>query len=656
MRRLLALVLATLVLAGPALAQTVSGPAVPSVNGKRGNVVLGAADVGAAPCPGSCVLLPPFFTALASVAPTASQIDVRTAIGDAPGGPITLAYESGHVSAGDALAAFIQARYSLSSGQMATVFTAAGAATTPPLSPLTLPTLAQLGGAAKAANLGDLANMAAARGNLGLGPLATLTDAGPAMRTATGASTSRSFADAAADFMSVTEFGAACDGTTDDTAALNTALNSGVRRLMVPSRVCYAAGAVVGPASADIEIDGVSLAPGNPATGSTIRCAATVSPCLTLGGNNRSLTVRNLLVDRAGGKPAPTLTGLLVVDAYNALLDNVMSHNHGRCFAFQAHNSTGLGLGGRGINLNSGACSGTHVLVDSWPELRISSSRFGMNGLGDYDASSYVQFIGTDTSTNGGPNTIEFQNDQFNQGSTLTHYWLDFVNLDHPATGGNAQIFHFDNVHVEAMDTCGVHSDASWNYILGLSFTNSTYYDNLAQFLCLNAATSLETPIIKGNNIQTAPFTYAPNNQLNQWNFSDNVVNAKMTVVAPVNSQAVFDNNTFTNGITVSGFSNGVLSLTGGAVFPLSTGLNITGLATTTLKGVVNVPGWPTLLRGVDQSIYGNSTVSGNISGLNVFANAGLYLLGGDNTLAIVTVGPSGSGPGGTGRALYVTH
>lgn len=62
---------------------------------------------------------------------------------------------------------------------------------------------------------------------------------------ATGTTTARNAPDRAADFLSVLDFGAACDGTTDDTAAFNAAIAAAMtsgKELRIPERTCLILG------------------------------------------------------------------------------------------------------------------------------------------------------------------------------------------------------------------------------------------------------------------------------------------------------------------------------------------------------------------------------------------------------------------------------
>ena len=95
-------------------------------------------------------------------------------------------------------------------------------------------------GALQAANnLNDLTNTSSARVNLGLGSLAVLSslvglDASGAMVTPTDSTTARTAAARASDRFSILDFGAKCDGTTDDSAAITAAMATG-KTISIPS-------------------------------------------------------------------------------------------------------------------------------------------------------------------------------------------------------------------------------------------------------------------------------------------------------------------------------------------------------------------------------------------------------------------------------------
>lgn len=448
-----------------------------------------------------------------------------------------------------------------------------------------------------------------------------------------------------------------CDGVHDDGPGLQAALRSGRSRLVLPDTTCRSSIPLVGPSNADITIDGSAFGPGNPPVGSGITCDAGVSPCLTVGGSNKTATLSRLIVKGGGGGDI----GLLVKDSYNPVLTDVMVYNFARCYRWEAHQATGLGLGGMNMRLFSGACRDAHLDIDSWPELRIEESRFGMNGLGDDAANTYVRIEGSTTVAFSGPNSISFLHNQFNQGSLLVHHGVEFVNLK-PGAPYGPDIFRFEHNHLEAMDQAVIYSDASWRRIHDLDFSDNTVFSNPSAFLRLNAATSLETPVISYNNLQVADFIYAPHTQMNQFLFEGNVLNARMQITGPAHSQLSLRGNTFTHGLKLNGFNGGVLEVTGGAVFG---GFDEAGLATA-LSKIVMVPGQTFEVvnpAGIGTSISGTVNVGADLNANRVQAiqdvvvGRTLSLLSSDGSVTPVIVGPSGSGPGGgTTKALYLAH
>lgn len=317
-------------------------------------------------------------------------------------------------------------------------------------------------------------------------------DASRSCTTATGGNTCRTQAARAADIIAVTDFNAKCDGTKDDAAAINAALSSGRKLVRLPDASCRAASTIVVPRS--VTLQGTGFAPGNPPSGTQIVCDLTVTPCVatTAGTNNGQPALYGLTVARAAGKASPSTVGILVADAYNAILEDVFAYNHGVGVKLQANVSKGLGLGAMLTRVYTGAIADAHMIFDGWPEARISQSRFGMNGCGDLSSNTFVRYQGGMGGTAGGPNTILFQNVHFNQGcGTQVGHLAEFVNLGAPVPSVDAVEFNFDNIHVEGVSSAILFSDASWNVISRSKISNSTFSATVP-FFALNRATTLD--------------------------------------------------------------------------------------------------------------------------------------------------------------------
>jgi hypothetical protein len=169
-----------------------------------------------------------------------------------------------------------------------------------------------------------------------------------------------------------------------------------------------------------------------PNAGVRIICDASVSPCIQVGqgGGNGTAALKNVTVSHAGGTPASDIIGVKVLDGFNARLTDVMSYNSGQCVYFQSHPRIGAGISGTGSRISTGQCSDAHLVIDGWPELHLSDSRLGVNGIFDYAANTYIRV--QCTMMCGGPsspNTYLFSNNQFNQGGKPAAHFLEFVNL-----------------------------------------------------------------------------------------------------------------------------------------------------------------------------------------------------------------------------------
>lgn len=303
--------------------------------------------------------------------------------------------------------------------------------------------------------------------------------------TATGGTTARTQANSAADFYNVISSGAVCDGTTDDTTALNAAFASGNKRITGPSAKCRATATITIPTG--VTVDGLAANPGNAPTGFTIYCDATVTPCVNVGsgGNNGQTYVSKLIVSHAG-TPASTTIGLQVNNGYNVTIVDTMSYNSGICWNWAANFTTGNGISGNMTRDYAGNCQDAMIQDSSWPELRITDGRYGMNGTNAYTANAYVRVTGGGTASGASaPNTVYIKGGQYNGGAI---HFMEFTNLGGPVPGTDATDFKIYGTHIETVTGAYFYSDSTWNEIDKLSVVNNTMNSNSPCF-ALNAGT-----------------------------------------------------------------------------------------------------------------------------------------------------------------------
>ena len=344
------------------------------------------------------------------------------------------------------------------------------------------------------------------------------------------------------------DFGAIGDGVTDDGAALNTAFAAVARnhaKLMLPAKTYFSARPLVLSAGM---IEGIGFEPGFPPGVPQIKCASTVSPCLSVGASNSQASVRKLTVSHVGA-PAATAIGIEVVDAYNTILEDIMSFNHGVCYSFLAHSETGRGLGAQMTRAFSSKCADAHIVVDTWPELRINQGRFGAIGSQD-PANAFIRIQGGTAQTAGGPNTLDVENAQFNGGATK--HFVEFVNL---GAGGvpaiDATDFKFHGLHVEGIFGAYFYSDASWNIVNRLNVSGSSFNDR-TPFLDLN-----------------------PASQVSEWNLENNQIFGPLAFVSSRNENALLIIGNRLGSTTLDSNSGGTAAVVGNVFH--GTGLTLNG-------------------------------------------------------------------------------
>jgi hypothetical protein len=378
-------------------------------------------------------------------------------------------------------------------------------------------------------------------------------------------------------------YNAICDGVTDTTTALQSALNAVGSQgqggtVLLPSAICYTASGVTVPSN--VNLVGRGFFPGNPQFGSQIKCALTTAICVQVGttGSNGSVKVSDLGVTRAVGTPSSTTIGVLVKDAYNVILTDVGSFNHGICF--EAQSDTVFGISLHADFISTGACVDAHWVDNSWPETFLANSRFGMDGLGDYNSNAYIRFTGGSV----GPNTFYALGNQFNQGSGLVGTAIDFKSLTTPTSGITSE-FSFVGNHFETMNHV-VQTDTSATEIQRLKLIGNTVLNTQGsgqEFWNFGAATVIYDLNISGNTLFQNSFTFNPGGQI-----SSAIVSQNQFLFGGMS--ATFNGTGAGNAISATGnIYNGSVTLSGSWSLAEFSGLLLSGSLTNTTTGAVGV-------------------------------------------------------------------
>lgn len=320
-------------------------------------------------------------------------------------------------------------------------------------------------------------------------------------------------------------FGASGDGATDDSARIQAAINFVSSRpgggvVLLPNCAGYymSQGIVI---RRNVQLQGDAIFcenyQGAGPVGARMIFASAVPVCVSVSGavgtTDASGTpgLRRVIVTRSGSIPAGS-EGVRVSGAYNSTLEDVFSDRQSKGFRFLGKGSStdptlNGGLACNASRLYTGAISDAHFEVDSWPELRVTGGRAGMNGTGNLAGTAFVRITSPQGGTGGsGPNTIVFTNYQFNQGQAGPAYWLEFIN--NTAGAGNQVVYEFANCHVENISSSYIKSYSNSQYIQKLQITGGTLNTPVPLF-SLDAATALNDVTFNGVDIAASTLSIA---------------------------------------------------------------------------------------------------------------------------------------------------
>jgi hypothetical protein len=361
---------------------------------------------------------------------------------------------------------------------------------------------------------------------------------------ATGSITPRTLANRFADVLNVKDFGAVGDGITDDALAFQNAANHG-GDIKIPYGTYRLSTGITIPSGSFFYSD--SFAAYNPALGANLVFDLSVATCVTLVGGSGSCGLSRVSILRATGTPPAGSIGVLVSKCYNPTIEYVDSVGHQICWKFYSDGTNGITCYAN--NLFSASAYDAHIVMDTWPELRLTNCRFGQNSTGDQNCNAYVRVQGGSASNPaGGPNSANFVNCQFNQGQNKATHLIEYVNR---VAGSDTTDWNFTACHVEAC-VYGYYSDASWITIQRVRLVgNSFLFDN--GLFALNANTTLNDWQVVGNFINGG-YVLAPSNQMNFVVFGNNeIYNGNVSVTGASNSTFTSTGNTLSGNMTIAG-------------------------------------------------------------------------------------------------------
>ena len=222
----------------------------------------------------------------------------------------------------------------------------------------------------------------------------------------------------------VREWGAIGDGSTDNTATINTAIANAPGCATVPATTLgfYVAGTIINNRC----LRGIGVNPVSPTIGyagqSWIKCNNTIvnQSCLQVGGTNNSTNApvtESIVLDGSGSTPASGSIGYWRSSGFNGRTRDLIVVNFDTCAKYGPVNSSSVPITEGNWNLTLGFCQTHYVVDDGMPELTFIGGRWGLQGADPFSATTdflYVTNTGAEGS-GGGPNTVALERVQLNE-------------------------------------------------------------------------------------------------------------------------------------------------------------------------------------------------------------------------------------------------
>jgi hypothetical protein len=290
------------------------------------------------------------------------------------------------------------------------------------------------------------------------------------------------------------------------------------------------------------------------------------------GETNAAAGFSRCQVRRLGSTPPAGTTGIAVAQGYDPYVNELGSFNHAVGFSWTASGQFGITCHSR--LLRTGAITDAHFVFDLWPEGFFSQCRLGMDGTQDVNCNAYIRITGAGTGGQG-PNTLYFNECQFNQGNPSGQpiNCVDWVNTGN--TGSNVLEYTFVQCHFETFTGAVFYSDATCASITRLNMIGCTVIGPTTPMFNLNAATSLIEVAFVGGGYYVENFN-PPTEQFQATSITGiSCVAGPATFNASSGSTIALANNTW-DGLTIAGAGNFVINgdtLIGGVFVNNCTGI-----------------------------------------------------------------------------------
>lgn len=343
--------------------------------------------------------------------------------------------------------------------------------------------------------------------------------------------------------------GATCNGTTDDSAAINAAAASHAA-IVFPVTPCRAASTIVFPDNLEASSQGQQ--PQSASTIPNIVCDIGVSPCVRVGNNdNKPNRIHDLTIAHAPGTSSSEC--IEFNGGQNVVAEDIQCLGFGQGFVVDNHGVTGIYF--IGSRLFTCGTTDADVVVSGPPGVYINQSIFGCNGPGDVVHNEFVKVTGNWDNTLG---TVHFTDTHFNLGNNTVTCAFSFQNF----TGTTNKMLDFEVIggHLETAQNVFC-SDSTVKYliytqVIGLWAQGG--WGGTNKVLALDPATNLAGWVLSGDTF--AGFTDAT---FAQSTMDDVKVTGTAFSSTPVvvtgngaNTHVAFTGNSY-NGLTLHGTFGG---------------------------------------------------------------------------------------------------